>query len=386
MCRQAAIVVAALVLATTPLHAQVTLFTVTTSSADVHRGPSTGSPVIGQAPRGRTFEVMRNLGSWVRVEWPDTPDGVAYLHVSWGTMSRATDSPEGVSDLRMASTQRDTTMRGTVQGGRTPAAQPPAAALPPDAQTTLFTITTASADVHRGPSTGSAVIGQAPRGRTFEVMRNLGSWVRVEWPDERDGVAYLHVTWGTMSGGDPDGIDAAAADDSTLPDTDTAQGSQTPVVTVPSHVIGLGGRTGSPALGFAITGRAWTHGRYGIQIEAGKSTHASAAAPGRLSTLQVSPSLIYSLPNLVTNYFWLRPYVGGGASVYRSTLGPTPGAPAAVNQSLGYQAFGGAELTWAGLLQFALSADLRQQWAPTTFSGFESGGFGVSLSAHWYIK
>jgi hypothetical protein len=46
MSRQAAVVVLALVLGATPLHAQVTLFTITTASADLHQAPSTGSPVI----------------------------------------------------------------------------------------------------------------------------------------------------------------------------------------------------------------------------------------------------------------------------------------------------------------------------------------------------
>jgi hypothetical protein len=58
----------------------------------------------------------------------------------------------------------------------------------------------------------------------------------------------------------------------------------------------------------------------------------------------------------------------------------------AVDKGLGYQAFGGAEFTFANLPQLALSADLRHEWAPSPFAGFETGGLGLALSAHWYVK
>ena len=389
MSRQAAIVVVALVLCATPLHAQVTLFTVTTASADVHIAPSTGSRVIGQVLRGRTFEVTRNLGSWVRVEWPDAPNGAAYLHVSWGSMSRSNGAPEGTGDARTTSTPRDAATRVTSEGIPTPT--PRATVRPLNAQVPLFTVTSDSANVHKGPSTGSAVIGHAPRGQAFEVMRDLGSWVRVEWPDAPDGVAYVHVTWGKMSGvvgADETGTTSRQRSDPTSPDGDQASNPRSEVraLSLPSHVIGLGGRTSIQVQGFAVTGRVWTHRRVGIQIEAGKSTRASAVTSDRLNTLLIAPSLIYPLPDLVNYYFWLRPYVGGGATVYRSTLDLASGVPTVVKQGLGYQAFGGAEVTWAGLRQVALSVDLRRRRAPQTFNGFESGGFGVSLSAHWYVK
>jgi hypothetical protein len=34
--------------------------------------------------RGRTLLVTRQLGSWVKVSWPEAEDGAGYLHVSWG--------------------------------------------------------------------------------------------------------------------------------------------------------------------------------------------------------------------------------------------------------------------------------------------------------------
>ena len=270
------------------------------------------------------------------------------------------------------------------------------------AQDALFVVTTTSADVHKAPSTGSAVIGKAPRGKTFEVTRELGSWVRVSWPEAEDGAGYLHVTWGTISRGAAlqarraTGAGSSIAGSASEPDSSTTAvqvaqvpGTSTtsgPAPSLPSHAIGLGGRIGTRAIGFAATGRAWTHGPLGVQIEAGRATYTSAVAPEQLRSLQLAPSIIYSPPNLVTNAIWTRPYIGAGMNIYRSTIRSTLGVSDAVDSGIGSQIFGGAEFTWANLPQFALSADLRQQWAPKTFNGFELGGFGFSMSAHWYVR
>src|SRR5262249_10107154 len=89
--------IAALALAccvgTSALYAQDLQFVVRAESAGVHRSPSTGSPIIGHAPRGTVLQVTRELGSWVRITWPASPDGVAYVHVSLGTLSRHDASP-----------------------------------------------------------------------------------------------------------------------------------------------------------------------------------------------------------------------------------------------------------------------------------------------------
>jgi hypothetical protein len=94
MVRLAAVAVG-LVLSTSPLYAQETLFTVTVTFANIHAGPSIDSWIIAAAPRGGSFKVTRELGSWVAIAWPDARDGVGYLHSSWGTFSRvrAADAP-----------------------------------------------------------------------------------------------------------------------------------------------------------------------------------------------------------------------------------------------------------------------------------------------------
>jgi hypothetical protein len=87
MVRLAAVAVG-LVLSTSPLYAQETLFTVTVTFANIHAGPSIDSWIITAAQPGRSYEVKRELGRWVAIEWPAAKDGVGYLHSGWGKFSR----------------------------------------------------------------------------------------------------------------------------------------------------------------------------------------------------------------------------------------------------------------------------------------------------------
>jgi hypothetical protein len=265
-------------------------------------------------------------------------------------------------------------------------------------QDALFVVTTPSADVHKGPSTASAVIGKAPRGKSLAVVRELGSWVSVSWPDGDGGVGYLHVAWGTISRGTDAQAAFAKGATGTVSPSDSSPsavqvvqapnptGLSQPAPSLPSHIVGLGARIGTRALGFAATGRAWTRGSFGAQIEAGQTTYTNAFTTAQVKSLQFAPSLIYSPSNVVTNAVWVRPYIGGGLNIYRSTLRNTLVGADLVDSGLGSQLFGGGEFTWANLPQLAVSADLRQLWAPTPFTGFDAGGFGLSMSAHWYVR
>ena len=72
-------------------------FTVSVQSAAVRKAPSTGSPVVGQAPRGTVLEVARDIGAWVKVAWPEAPDGFGYVHTSMGKMSERLTMEERVA-------------------------------------------------------------------------------------------------------------------------------------------------------------------------------------------------------------------------------------------------------------------------------------------------
>ena len=92
MIRHAAAVAVVMLLSPAWLMAQSTTLTITTASANVHKAPSIGSPVIGQAARGTVLPVTRDLGSWVKVLWPAAEDSVGYVHVSWGSIEPRTIS------------------------------------------------------------------------------------------------------------------------------------------------------------------------------------------------------------------------------------------------------------------------------------------------------
>jgi hypothetical protein len=269
-------------------------------------------------------------------------------------------------------------------------------ASPLHAQTTTFKVSTASANVHKSPSTGSPVIGTAARGAVLEVTRELGSWVKVKWAIAKDGVGYIHVSTGLTANSSIATPTRAAAETPaprpaarpvSSPATAAPPASSQPIaastartqyVRTPTHVFGVGGLVGGPSLGVGASARAWPRERVGLQVEL--SREARIEAPGPVTSVQFAPSVLYALPDRVSDYLWLRPYLGGGPTLQRQTLD-------VVSESrFGFQAFGGAEVTLASVPRVALSLDARYHWLETTFAGVDRGGLGVSVSAHWYIK
>jgi hypothetical protein len=271
------------------------------------------------------------------------------------------------------------------------------------AQNAELTVNIASADVHRSPSNGSPVIGKAPRGTLLVVTRELGSWVKVSWPDGQDGAGYVHVSSGSLAGrsvSDPKRaaifntrpapeptptrtsapVDNTAASQQALPQRPT-------YVATPAHALGLGGRLGGTTLGFGASARAWSQGPIGVQLEVARYAHTDGTLPDRVTSIQFAPSVLYSLPDHVGGAVWLRPYLGAGLDMYRLRMStPIPSADSVTGNRWGVLAFGGGELTFANVPQFALSADLGYHWAKTPFLGVELGGLGLSVSGHWYVK
>jgi hypothetical protein len=169
--------------------------------------------------------------------------------------------------------------------------------------------------------------------------------------------------------------------------------TRTVYVAPPTHFVGLGGRLSGTtddmtAGGFGVTGRIWSHSRLGLQAEVARGRRTSSTAPGRLTTLQFAPSLIYSLSDHVSDSLWLRPYVGAGGSWNRLTLRENaPGNLAMATDSVfTFRGFGGAEMTLPSVARFAISADAGYLWSQETFPGFEASRFTFSLSGHWYVK
>jgi hypothetical protein len=315
MIRRAVAVAVALALSQVVVHTQDVRFLISEPSADVYKGPSTVTPVIGHVPRGTTLAVLRNLGSWVKVPWPDAPDGVAYVHVTMGRLAPAgTDgatantSPRGSSPSASASASTQASA-AAVAGGPAPstvggltAPQPVSGSRP-----------------HRGP-------------RERVVIRSQGG----------------------------------------------------PAI---SHIFGAGAVFGSTD-SFGATARAWRDNRLGVQIGFTRDAMTSDVAPGRVTAWQFEPAVVYGLYDFVSDYFWIRPYVGSGVSFLHQTLNPSTQGAAAVasDTGVGFRAFGGGEVTFAGAPRFALSVEAGYRTVPTPFPGFAPDHFGLSISGHWYFK
>jgi opacity protein-like surface antigen len=271
------------------------------------------------------------------------------------------------------------------------------------AQSAQFTVSVQSAAVRKAPSTGSPVVGQAPRGAILEVTRDIGAWVKVAWPEAPDGFGYLHQSMGKLSqrltmeervaaafvpSPTNEPVAAPPSDVAAQTAIETPASTRTVYVAAPTHVVGLGGQMSGSSPGFGFTSRIWSRKRIGIQLDLSRTTLTSATASERVRSTQFAPSVIYSLPDYVGDNVWLRPYLGGGGALTRSKLGSTtPEVMASVSDSsFGFRAFGGAEVTIPGAPRFAVSADAGYQWSQQPFAGFELGGLGFSLSGHWYVK
>ena len=125
------------------------------------------------------------------------------------------------------------------------------------AQSTGFTVNTAPADVHKGPSTGNPIIGQAAPGAVLAITRELGSWVRISWPAAQDGIGYIRVSMGRV--GRTSTAASSVANHDGPPEEDSAGAVEQPApggpVSIP-HLVGLGGRMGGSTLGFGGSARA----------------------------------------------------------------------------------------------------------------------------------
>lgn len=280
------------------------------------------------------------------------------------------------------------------------------------AQGPVFTIEKPSADVYKGPSTGAPVIGHVSRGTNLTVMRNLGSWVKVPWPSAPDGIGYVHVSSGTFSTG------AEPARPPQAPKPTTQRGASTtatgrrgatparpeprpepapqpvplassvrPVYVTPAiHQVGVGALAGMSSVGFGGSARGWRRSRLGAQFTVARLTRTSSLSADELSSLQFAPSVLYAMPDRITDYVWLRPYLGTGVQFSRFTMSAASGGASSSSNKLGFQAFGGGEFTLATIPQLALSADLTYRAIGTPFDGFEPSRFGFAVAAHWYFK
>lgn len=286
------------------------------------------------------------------------------------------------------------------------------------AQGTELTVNVSSASVHKGPSTASAVIGHVARGAKLEVTRNVGDWVKIAWPSAADGVGYVRVSIGSVSNGAVSKASAASA--TPAPGTAAAKSAAVPpsqrVVTTPvivpveatqaapaqtgnrvpvrttapsssgtTHKFGVGVLMGGPAFGLGVGVRGWSHKRLGVQFDLSHYEVSSPIDLGSMSSTEFGPSVLFSFNDRVADYTWLRPYMGAGMNFYKSSL-TSPLLGDMSDSRFGSQLFGGGELSFASVPQFAVSTQVSYRWFNEPRQGYDLGGVGVSLAGHWYLK
>jgi hypothetical protein len=279
--------------------------------------------------------------------------------------------------------------------------------------TVTLTVTEASANVRKSPSVASPAIGTASRGTALIVTREVGDWVKVAWPSSPDGAGYVRLDMGTLARGNAAAATAAkatasgnsspvgskAATSTPAPTPIAARSAQVPVsrpsapspassvYVAPTHIFGVGAVAGGSTMGFGGSARAWKKDRIGVQLEVTRYSFDSADLLSRATTTDIAPALLFALNDRVTDYLWLRPYVGAAVHFGRSSRTDLifPDVTESAN-TLGFRAFFGGEMSLSSLPQFAVSADVGYYKLPDPFVGFEPGGMGFSISGHWYVK
>jgi hypothetical protein len=272
---------------------------------------------------------------------------------------------------------------------------------------TMYTLKE-SADVHQAPTTSSPVIGHAPRGRALELTRDVGDWVAVTWAEGVNRSGYIRVRFGTVALtafrdlpalplGPPASMRPAVLPATSSPPQNVSATAPEPVrpavkardaiaFDLPPHTTGFGMRMDPRFRDFGGAARLWSPYRFGAQLEVVRSTATSELAPGALTTWQFSPAVLYALPDVVRSSIWVRPYVGTGLDLARSTVGGLPPDVMAHDTAFGTKAFGGAEVTLANAPQVGVSVDVGYHWLESSFPAFELGGARAAIAAHWYIK
>jgi SH3 domain-containing protein len=273
------------------------------------------------------------------------------------------------------------------------------------AQSTVLTITAARADVRKAPTVASPVVGQAPQGSVLEVTREVGDWVKVSWPDAPDGIGYVRLAGGALSrttnpaanrageaSAPPSPLEPAAPDVSAvradIEGVERRIAARTPApqyVRPPTNTLGLGALVSGSTIGFGASGRVWSRGGLGAQVQISRDSLAVGSTADRVVSVHFAPSVLFSAGELLTDYVRVRPYVGVGARLSSSTLHASGSTPAS-NSAGSWQILGGAEMTSASAPRLALSADLRYDSSRTPFSGITFGGVGFSAAGHWYIR
>jgi len=278
------------------------------------------------------------------------------------------------------------------------------------AQDTVFTVSVPSADVYKGPSTGTPVVGHVSRGTVLPISRNLGSWIKIAWPQAPDGVGYVHITMGHIgpAGANTPAVHAPQSTPSSTASTAPAAApkpaattsapaarasvsqpaTRRPLnVTPAEHTFGVGGLLGTMST-WGASARTWVNPHVGVQVGFTRDAMNNDVGDSRMTSMQFEPGAMYGFFDRVSDYVWIRPYVGSVVSFRHQTLtGAAQTTPeAASDNELGFRFFGGSEFMFSSAPRLGLSADVGYHRLPTLPAGFEASPLSLTIAGHWFIK
>lgn len=164
----------------------------------------------------------------------------------------------------------------------------------------------------------------------------------------------------------------------------------------PLLTLGLGGRAGSVTVGVGGSVRYWSHRRFGFQIDVTRASVGidSLGTSVGSSTTQISPAVLYAFPMDYdsSKSTFLQPYVGSGVNIIRSSLSTETSLPEiqlsdeTSSSRVGFHAFGGVQVIFNRLPKLGISCDLTYHTTSEPFAGVETGGFGLAIAGHWFVR
>jgi hypothetical protein len=175
-----------------------------------------------------------------------------------------------------------------------------------------------------------------------------------------------------------------------------AQGSRgpTPVATAtqqgPDHQLGFGASIGASNVGAGGSVRYWFSDRVGAEAVVGYSRGINTGVGHGPSSVNVNPSVIYTLrPSNNSGDVTVRPFIGGGLTYGRYSGYQYSSGPSSLNgqNTLGGQAFGGAEIGFSDMKQTTISAQVvYYRYESYVATAPAITGVTGAVAIHFYLK
>jgi hypothetical protein len=125
----------------------------------------------------------------------------------------------------------------------------------------------------------------------------------------------------------------------------------------------------------------------GAQLQISRHSFNSTDLLSRATATDVAPSLLFSMRDRLNDDLWWRPYVGLAGHYVRASRTDLIFLYATETAStFGARVFAGAEMAFAPLPRFTISADAGYYHLRPPFVGLDPSGVGFAVSGHWYVK